>query len=95
MHALHTMIKTVSKNYINYGKKYLYNKCVVTKLGAAAASILSQNMELQGFFQKETETESEKDNERQTEKEKEIDRQREKDKEREIDRDRERERERE
>jgi hypothetical protein len=46
MHALHTMIKTVSKNYINYGKKYLYNKCVVTKLGAAAASILSQNMEL-------------------------------------------------
>jgi len=28
----------------------LYNKSVVAKLGAAAASILSQNLELQGFF---------------------------------------------
>ncbi len=36
------------------------------RLGAAAASILSQNLEWQGFFQRGTnkETENEKDNER-------------------------------
>jgi hypothetical protein len=27
---------------------FIYNKCIVAKLGAAAASILSQNLELQG-----------------------------------------------
>jgi hypothetical protein len=42
---------------------YLYNKCVVAELGAAAASILSQNLELQGFF-REAESEKDKDKER-------------------------------
>jgi hypothetical protein len=46
---------------------YLYNKCVVAELGAAAASILSQNLERQGFFreaERKEETESEKENEK-------------------------------
>ena len=34
------------------------------RLGAAAASILSQNLEMQGFFREVEMTESEKDNER-------------------------------
>ena len=62
----------------NFKKDNLYNKCVVVELGAAAASILSQNLERQGFFreaERKEETESEKDNEKQ--KEREIDRQRE------------------
>jgi hypothetical protein len=43
------------------------NKCVVAKLGAQAESILSQNLEWQGFFreaERKKETESEKDNEK-------------------------------
>jgi hypothetical protein len=45
---------------------YLLNyKCLVAKLGAAAASILLQNLELQGFFRKrQRKRQSEKDNER-------------------------------
>jgi hypothetical protein len=42
------------------------NGFVVAKLGAAAASILLQNLELQGFFreaERKKEIESEKDNE--------------------------------
>ncbi len=45
----------------------LYNRCVVAELGAAAASILSQNLERQGFFreaERKKERESEKDKER-------------------------------
>jgi hypothetical protein len=47
-----------SKRQIRYRRSLfityhsLYNKCVVAKLGAAAASILLQNLELQGFFRK-------------------------------------------
>jgi hypothetical protein len=43
-------------------KQCLYNKCEVAKIGAAAASILSQNLEPQGFFIKAL-SKSEKDNE--------------------------------
>jgi hypothetical protein len=46
---------------------HLYNKCVVAEFGAAAASILLQNLELQGFFreaERKKDIESEKDNEK-------------------------------
>ncbi len=72
------------------------------RLGAAAASILSQNLERQGFFQRGTfkETENEKDNERYDiprpkERESKKDRERESEKDRERERMRKIERERE
>jgi hypothetical protein len=34
----------------NVANVHLYNKCAVAKFGAADASILSQILELQGFF---------------------------------------------
>jgi hypothetical protein len=55
----------------------IIHKCEVTELGAAAASILLQNLEPQGFF-REAESKNEKDRDRQTEterkKEREIER---------------------
>ncbi len=67
----------------------LYNKCVAATPGAAAASILSYNLELLGLFreaERQKEIEIEKDIEKQIDRDREKEEESEKDKERQIDR---------